>query len=344
LRKPFLIVTACILFLGTSALVAAGVWLFSELETPYYRGAGKEVFVDIPRGASAARIADLLADAGVLKRRLPFRVYVRYAGIERSFQAGEYRFSEAASPREIARRLARGDVFYYSVTVPEGLTARETVELLAASGLGNPAGLERALLNTGWIRDLDPSARNLEGYLFPETYRFRRHADPDTIVKAMVDQFRAKIAGALGRDPMPDGWDIPRIVTLASMIEKEVQRREEGPLVASVYVNRLARRMPLGCDATIIYAMKLAGAYRGRLGKADLRMESPYNSYIHPGLPPGPICNPGMDALRAAIKPASSGFYYYVSRNDGTHQFSENYADHVRAVNVFQKPLARRRP
>jgi len=179
--------------------------------------------------------------------------------------------------------------------------------------------------------------------LFPETYRFRRNTDSETILNTMVHEFRAKLEKILPLNPLPVGWSVPQTVILASMIEKEVKSPEEGPLVASVLVNRLAARMPLACDATIIYAMKLAGAYEGRLGKADLAMESPYNTYRHPKLPPGPICNPGSASLRSALRPAKTDFYYYVSRNDGTHQFSKDFASHLSAVNRYQKPLAAKR-
>jgi len=324
-------------------LAALWMWLYSDLETPYYGSPASEVFVDIPRGANAVETANILARAGIIRHRLPFRAYLRYSNMGRRIQAGEYRFAEAASPRHIAQRLIQGDVFFYSITIPEGLTAHETIDLLAKNGLGNAPEMERALLKTRWIRDLNPAARNLEGYLFPETYHFHRNTDSEKIIRTMVDQFRAKLAKTLPHYPVPSGWDISRIVILASMVEKEVRRHEEGPLVASVMINRLAKRMPLGCDSTIIYAMKLAGTYEGRLGKADLQMESPYNSYIHVDLPPGPICNPGADSLRSALNPARTDYYYYVSRNDGSHQFSKDYGSHVRAVNLYQKPLAHKR-
>jgi UPF0755 protein len=332
-----------IILTAAAGLAAAWMWLYSELETPYYGAPASEVFVDIPRGASAGETADLLARAGIIKHSLPFRAYVRYTGTGRRIQAGEYRFAEAASPRHIAQRLVQGDVFFLSITIPEGLTASETVELLAKSGLGHTSEMQRVLLNTRWIRDLNPTARSLEGYLFPETYRFRRNADSETIIRTMVDQFKARLAKTLAHYPAPRGWDPARIVILASLIEKEVRRPEEGPLVASVLVNRLLKRMPLACDATIVYALKLAGTYEGRLGKADLRMDSPYNSYIHADLPPGPICNPGANALRAALNPATTDYFYYVSRNDGSHQFSKDYGSHLRAVNIYQKPLAHKR-
>lgn len=153
----------------------------------------------------------------------------------------------------------------------------------------------------------------------------------------MVNQFRIRIAKIIALHPVPSGWTVPRIVILASMVEKEVKQATEAPLVASVLVNRLEKDMPLACDATIIYAMKMEGIYAGRLGKADLAMESPFNTYIHTSLPPGPISNPGENSLRAALNPARTNCYYYVSRNDGTHQFSIDYESHVNAVNRFQK-------
>ncbi len=332
-----------VILLAAAGLAASWIWLNSELETPYYGSPQKEVFIDIPRGASAAETANLLVRAGIIRFRMPFQAYIRYTGTGRRIQAGEYRFAAAASPRQIIQRLIQGDVFYYSITIPEGLTARETIGLLVKNGLGNPSELQRELLRTRWIRDLNPNARNLEGYLFPETYRFRRNADSETIIRTMVEQFKIRLAKMLADRPMAPGWSVSGVVTLASMIEKEVRRPEEGPMVASVMVNRLAKRMPLACDATIIYAMKLAGTYEGRLGKTDLQMDSPYNSYVHLDLPPGPICNPGANALRAALNPSKTDYFYYVSRNDGSHQFSKDYSSHVRAVNLYQKSLTRKR-
>jgi UPF0755 protein len=319
------------------------MWVHMELNTPYYGAQSSEVFVDIPHGASAGEITTLLINAGVLKYRLPLNAYIRYTKKGRRIQAGEYRFTKPATPGQIVERLIKGDVYFSSITIPEGLTAHEIVDLLVKNGLGNPNELEQALLKTEWIRDFDPRARNLEGYLFPETYHFKRNIDAETVIRTMVNQFRAKIEAIGSSYPLHGNWDISRIVILASMIEKEVKRPEEGPLVASVLINRLDKRMPLACDATIIYAMKLAGTYEGKLGRADLAMESPYNSYHHTDLPPGPISNPGANALRAALNPARTDYFYYVSRNDGTHQFSKDYGAHTRAVNIFQKSLAHRR-
>ena len=340
LAQTVIAVAAALIIIG---LAAAAIWLRSELETPYYGASPGEVFIEIPRHANTSRVAELLGNSGILRHRLPFILYVRYHNIGRRIQAGEYRFAEAATPGEVARRLVRGDVTFISITVPEGLTAQETIELLAKSGIGDPRKLKKLLLKTEWIRDLDPGARNLEGYLFPETYRFPRKVDGETVVKTMVEQFKTRFAKIAEVHPAHDGWTVPRVVTLASLIEEEVKNKDEGPLVASVLMNRLERGMPLACDATIIYAMKLAGTYRGNLSRADLVRESPYNSYIHRNLPPGPISNPGENSLRAALNPARTGYLFYVSRNDGTHQFSENYASHQYAVNRYQKSAAGRR-
>jgi UPF0755 protein len=334
----FIIAVLLVVVLG-----AIGIWLRSELEAPYYHNAAPETFVDIPRGASNSEIADLLVTSGVLRTRLPFLLYLRYADLGRRIQAGEYRFSVSSTPKQIAQRLAKGDIYFRALTVPEGLTAEEVIELAAKNSLGKRAEMEQALLKTEWIRDLDPHAQNLEGYLFPETYRFGRKADSETIIKTMVRQFRAKLNRTMETYPLRSGWSISQIVILASMIEKEVKKPEEGPLVASVLVNRLDRKIPLACDATIIYAMKLAGIYEGHLGKADLGMASPYNSYIHLNLPPGPICNPGVASLRAALNPARTEYLFYVSRNDGTHQFSKDFDSHLRAVDKFQKSIAWKR-
>jgi UPF0755 protein len=339
LRKWFLA------FLATLIFAAAGIgsWLFSELHRPYFGKPEGEVFVEIRRGANSSLIAQQLTDAGILRSRLPFIAYLRWSDLAGHLKAGEYRFAAPATPIEIAQRIASGDVYYLTVVIPEGLTARETVELIAKSGIGKLEGLLAGLSNTEWIHDLAPGARNLEGFLFPATYRATRNMGPDEILQAMVSEFRARFAALSGQTPVPAGWNPERIVTLASIVEKEVKVSEERPLVASVMLNRLKANMPLGCDATVIYARKIGEGFDGNLHKSDLAMESPYNTYTHRGLPPGPIACPGEAALRAALKPAVSDYLYYVSRNDGTHQFSTDYRSHELAVAKYQKSPTRQR-
>jgi UPF0755 protein len=336
--RPLIAIAAVILL----TLAISWTWLQKEFETPYYNAAEPETYIDIARGSKTKEIADLLVKKGILHNRLPFILYLRFSNIGRQIQAGEYRFEKPATPEQIAKKLIRGDIYFHAVTVPEGLTAYETIDLLSKNGLGTPAGLQKALQQIDWIRDINPAAHNLEGYLFPDTYRFGRKDDSEKIIKAMLNQFRLKLGRILAQYPKNSGLSVSETVILASMIEKEVKKQEEGPIVASVYFNRIKRGMPLACDATIIYALKIAGVYNGNLRKSDLVSESPYNSYIHKNLPPGPISNPGANSLRAALNPAHTDYLYYVSRNDGTHQFSRDYQAHLEAVARFQ-PRGRRR-
>jgi len=324
-------ILAFLLLLGGPA-----IWLQHELNTPYFGAAGLGSFVDISRGAGIGAIADALKAGGALRHKLPFLLYVRWTGQARHLRAGEYRFTSPARPARIVQRLVQGDVYFRTVTIPEGLTARETIALLVRVGFSNEKEMEELINRVDWIADLDPRAGSLEGYIWPETYRFSRHTTPEEMLKAMVTQFRVRMSSLLAANPLPSGWSIPQIVTLASMIEKEAKTADERRLVASVLRNRLRLKMPLSCDPTIIYALKMAGTYAGSLHKANLGMASAYNTYTHPGLPPGPIANPGADSLQAALEPAPSDYLYYVSRNDGTHFFSKDLRTHLQAVARYQ--------
>jgi len=323
-------------------IAVSSAWFYTQIETPFYNSPTGETFVEIKRGSNTETIADQLVEAGILRNRLPFIAYLRFTNNAQRLKAGEYRFAGPANPKQITERLIKGDIYFRVITIPEGLTAQETIELLALNGFGTIEEMEPILRNTDWIRDIDPNAETLEGYLFPETYHFSRKAESRRIIQTMVEEFRKQLKTVLAEHPMIPGWSIPEAVTLASMIEKEVRKAEERPLVSSVFHNRLESRMQLACDATIIYAMKLAGTYNGNIRKSDLSMESPYNSYLHRGLPPGPIANPGADSLRAALNPASTDYLYYVSRNDGTHVFSKNYREHQQAVDEYQRFRSRR--
>jgi len=342
LKRPLLVLTGAAALTIIIGISLFAVWFYMELETPYYTSTSDETFVEIPRGLDTGKISDLLVESGILRNRIPFIAYLRFTNNAGRIKAGEYRFTGLASPKQITQRLIRGDVYYRVITIPEGLTAIETIELLARNGFGNLEEMKLVLKKTDWITDINPDAENLEGYLFPETYHFGRKADSTLIVKTMVEQFKKQYRKILSKSPPHAGWNTSRIVILASMIEKEVQKAEERTIVSSVYYNRLERRIPLACDATIIYALKLNGTYDGNIRKADLSMESPYNSYRNPGLPPGPIANPGAGSLRAALQPDKTDYLYYVSRNDGTHVFSKNYQSHQRAVNKYQRSRAGR--
>lgn len=337
MKKWLLTCVAFVLFLaGVSA------WrLLVELSAPHYGAPTGEVFVDIPHGAGPSAIADQLVAAGVLRSSLPFLAYLRWSGDSRRLQAGEYRFSGPAAPTAVASRLVRGDVYRLSVTIPEGLTTDDTLQLIVQHGLGEAEALRKAARQTDWIRDLDAQATSLEGYIFPDTYLFQRRAKSEDIVHAMVDQFRARITKLLLDHPLGPHRRLRDIVILASLIEKEARTDEERRLVSSVLYNRLSARMPLACDPSIIYALRLAGSYDGNIRKNDLGIDSPYNTYTHLGLPPGPIANPGESSLRAALSPEVTDYLYFVSRNDGTHQFSTDFRSHELAVRQFQKKSRR---
>jgi UPF0755 protein len=330
--------TSVVLFLFGAA-IGVGFWTHHELTTSYFNTPGAETFVEIPRGAKLGEIASLLHGAGVIRNRLPFIGYVRWKNLSGFLQAGEYRFTTPATPIQVMERIVRGDVYFVSLTIPEGLTAKETIDIITAAHIGKLSHLQTALTHTEWIRDLNPAAKNLEGYLFPETYHFSRHVSSDEILETMTNQFRLRMKKLLNLYPLPSNFTIAQIVTLASMIEREAKSIDERSLVASVLVNRLDLGMQLACDPTIIYALKLAGKYDGNIRKTDLGINSPYNTYLHAGLPPSPISNPGEESLRAALAPAKTDYLYFVARNDGTHQFSKDFREHSLAVSRFQKPL-----
>ncbi|MGD0782073.1 MAG: endolytic transglycosylase MltG, partial [Candidatus Aminicenantales bacterium] len=229
------------------------------------------------------------------------------------------------------------DVRRIPVTVAEGLTSLETFPLFVAAGFGTEEEFHKASTDTSALGILDPLAADLEGYLYPETYRLPKGIPAAGILSKMVDQFRGVFAEPWRRRAAALGFSVRDAVILASLIEKETGRPEEKPLVSSVFHNRLRADMRLECDPTIIYALKKAGTYDGKLHGKDLRFESPYNTYLHAGLPPGPICNPGRASLAAALHPADTEFLYFVARHDGSHQFSRTLREHNRAVDEYRR-------
>lgn len=254
-----------------------------------------------------------------------------------TLKAGEYRFDHPAKMDEVFDRLRRGDVYTLSVTIPEGANLFDIAQRLESAHLGaHDAFLAAARTNMALVADLDPSAASLEGYLFPDTYHFERRATPQQILAAMVKRFRQATAG------MGLQANYHHIVTLASLIERETPMDSERPLVASVFENRLTKGMPLETDPSVIYAAMLDGRYRGAIYASDLSAESPYNTYKHTGLPPGPICNPGRASLRAAMRPAQTNYLYFVAASanpSGKSLFSETLEEHTRNVQLYRKSL-----
>jgi UPF0755 protein len=332
-----------------AAAGAGGVWAWRAVHRPYQGWSGEEVLVDLPRGLGAQAIVEKLEEAGVIADARLALLHLVYALDEPPLLAGEYRFDRPASTAEVLDRIARGDVATHPLTIVEGLTLEETAAVIAAAGFGDEARLLRAMADPSRIRDLDPAAKDLEGYLFPDTYSFARGTSEDEVVATLVATFRRMLEERVpGPGDPPGGRPAPRerlreLVTLASIVEKETGSDAERPLVAGVFANRLAQGIPLGADPTIIFALKKAGTWDGNIRRADLGLESPYNTYLHAGLPPGPICSPGLRSLQAAAAPAATRHLYFVSRNDGSHVFAETLAEHNRNVERWQKAFFRDR-
>ncbi len=293
-------------------------------------------FVLLRPGWSTRHIAQALERQGIIRSSTAF-LMLQYAQGMKTLKAGEYKFDEPATAKDVWSRLVRGDVYARTVVVPEGYNIYDVAAAVEEAGLGPAADfLAVAEQDTSLIHDLDPQAKTLEGYLFPDTYAFTRIDSAHDIAAAMVRRFRqeAQKIGLLGNP------DMHRIVTMASIVEKETAVPAERPLVASVYYNRLAKNMPLAADPSVIYAALLSGRYRGTIFQSDLQFDSPYNTYRYAGLPPGPIANPGVASLEAALHPGQTDFLYFVSDNNGHHRFARTSEEHARNVASYRRALA----
>ncbi len=298
---------------------------------------GAAIQVVIPRGASPAEVAEILEGSGVVRSALLFRLRTRLSGASERLQAGEYEFTGRVTPGEALQKLLTGDVVLHRLTLPEGITGAEVLERIAELGLAGKEDLEAAFADASPVRDLDPEAVDLEGYLFPDTYHLARPTPARQILGEMVARFRREITGELLGRARGLGLSLREAVTLASLIEKETAVPEERGRISAVFHNRLGRRMPLQCDPTVIYALASDGRYRGSLSREDLRYDSPYNTYVNLGLPPGPIASPGGDALQAAVAPQSVPDLYFVADGNGGHYFSRSLDDHIRAVERYRR-------
>lgn len=318
------------------AALAASAWVLLEWRTPY-RGYEGEALVEVPRGTGAGAVLDRLVARGVVRHRLPVKLAYALRGDQASIKAGLYRFDRPMTPQEVLQKLLKGDVVLVRFTVPEGLRADEVAQILSAAGLGSMEVYEHLFADASLVLDLDPEAPSLEGYLFPETYTVDPNTRPEAVAEVLVGGFRK-----WWRDEgEPLGGDLHTAVVLASLVEEESGVPEERPTVAGVFLNRIRIGMPLQCDPTVIYALVRDGLYRGSLSHAEISYESPYNTYLHRGLPPSPICSPGRAALGAALHPTPSDYLYFVSQNDGTHRFSRTLDEHNRAVASYRTRVGR---
>ena len=324
-----------VLFAVAVTAVAAGA-LWYRVTAPYKGYDEAEKFVEVPPRSGPSAIGRALIDAGIVRDRVTWRLAIELSGAERGLHAGEYRFSEPVSARDVVARLAKGDVYLRPITFREGLSIAEMARMFEAQGLGSAAAFTKAASDASLVASLDPDAPDLEGYLFPETYGMNRRSSPSTLVRAMVARFEAVFGPELREAAKARGMSVREVVTVASLVEKETAKPDERPMVAAVYRNRLKIGMPLQCDPTVIYGLQRARRYDGNLTREDLAFDSPYNTYRYPGLPPGPIAAPGRGSLEAAVHPADVDYLFFVSRNDGSHIFSRTYEEHRRYVQEYQ--------
>ncbi|MCL2660286.1 MAG: endolytic transglycosylase MltG [Acidobacteriaceae bacterium] len=328
--KFFATLVACLVLLAAAAL-----WL---LRTPF--GPQAETFIDIPQHTGSFAIGTMLEQKGVIRSRYGFALLQVWsiARGDRNLKAGEYRFDHPAPMTEVFNRIARGDVYTVSLTIPEGYNIFDIAQAVENAGLGKRDDfLAAARLHTELIADwtAGTTPASLEGFLFPDTYRFPHQTSSEQILRTMVKRFR-QVASQMGIE-----GDVFRVVTMASLIEKEVRSDAERPLVAGVFENRLARRMPLATDPSVIYAAMLENRWRGTIYASDLKADSPYNTYVHAGLPPGPISNPGAAALRAALAPAQTDYLFFVSDAAGHSRFAATIEEHNRNVAEYRKAFRR---
>jgi UPF0755 protein len=331
--------------LSLFGIVIGGIlfWTYHDLHSSIQHDKAN-TYIEIPRGLSTSQIVSKLASEGVIRHEWPLLVYIKWTGAGPRIKAGEYRFPSPISPLAVLKKLEEGEQRLSRFTVIEGWSRWEIAAAIARVpelNLDSPDAPFALMDDVSLIRDIDPLATNLEGYLYPDTYNFPPDSTPASMIAAMVKRFRQQwkpewttLAQGLNMSPR-------QIVTIASLIETESKLKDERPVVASVIYNRLKKSMPLGIDSSIIYASKLAGKWKndGKVYKSDIERDSPYNTRLHAGLPPGPIASPSLSSLEAALNPASTDYLYYVrepSRNDGAHNFYNNAADFERGVQALR--------
>jgi UPF0755 protein len=317
---------------------AATLALYYRLEHPLLPPSAATI-VFAP-GTPTTEIFRKLAKEGVVRNARLSEIYYRLYRGRTPLQAGEYRFDRPMPIDDIINRMGRGDVLKYSVVVPDGLTAEETFELFWSRGIGGPEAFHQALRETELLPGLTNGVSDLEGFLFPETYVVTRLTPARSIVDQMLAQFRKNFTPEMREKAERSGLTVLQTVTLASIVEKESGLTREGPTIASVYLNRLKRGMRLQADPTVIYAMKRDGKWTGTLHRSDYAYESPYNTYASDGLPPGPICNPGLTALKSAVSPAKTDYLYFVADASGGHRFSRTFEEHLAAIAAARRARA----
>lgn len=328
-------------------LLVAGIVLFAGLCGAYGMlgpaGPSRKVMVQIPKGSSAGRIADILAGRGVVRSAFGFELLARLSGKSPRLRSGAYELNPAHGPMAALGKMVRGEAVARWVTFPEGFTARQIGERLEAARIGKADRFILLARKAGrsFSTAFPHPGDDVEGYLFPDTYLVPVGASEQTVIQLMLDSFGRKVADPLAGDLAESGMALRECVILASMIEREAKLPRDRALISAVLRSRLARDMPLECDATVLYAL---GRHKNRVLYRDLTVDSPYNTYLHPGLPPGPIANPGLASLKAALNPADVDYLYYVAMPDGSHIFSRTLAEHERATQTARSKRANKTP
>jgi len=314
-------------------LVAASTFLLFVTARPP-RDQWHSMKVIIPKGSTLAEIENKLVAKGALRFPLAFRILTIGTITGKKLQHGEYALPAPPSALELWEKLVSGDVAKYQVTIPDGSTMYDIAATLGSLELADPGEFIEAATSTEVARRMGTPGKTLEGYLFPDTYILVKDMPPEEIIAIMVRRFRRMFTPEMEQWAEEAGFTPYQVVTIASIIEKETGMEVEKPIISAVIRKRLSLGMPLQMDPTVIYGLK---KFDGKLSRGDLRTATPYNTYLNPGLPPGPICNPGHSSLLAAVNPADTQYLYFVSRNDGSHQFSRNLREHNQAVEMYQK-------
>ena len=335
--------------LSVAAVAGVSYWIYSSLNKPHQHAKANQ-FIQIPKGSTPNEIIDKLVTEGILQSELSTKVYLRSFGDAGKLQAGEHQFASPITPLQVLKELEKGEDRTVKFTIPEGFTRFDIAKRIAEKFPQNPPVDEKAILtlmnDVSMIKDFDPTAKNLEGYMFPSTYDFSRDVKPQEIIKRSVEQFK-KIwqpewnvkARQLGRTPH-------EIVTIASLIETESHLEAERPIVASVIYNRISKNIPLGIDQTAVYIAKMQNRWDGTIHKSDLEVDSPYNTRRFGGIPPGAISSVSESSLKAALNPAQTDYLFYVldvSKTDGSSGFFNNVRDFERAKAAYQRWLAEQR-
>lgn len=325
------------LWLLLLVLVLASVWLIGDMlhfiKTPA-SPEPKVVVMEVPAGMSVPTLSELLHGKGLVRSAGKFRWLVRLKGAARQIKAGEYQLSTGLRPGELLNKIIRGEVRLHQITFPEGYTLKQMAELLEANNLINAESFIAAATDPAFVHSLGIPATSLEGYLFPDTYRFAKGLPVETILRSFVAMFNQHFGPTQEEQARKLGFNRHQVIVLASVVEKETAVAEERPLIAGVFLNRLRKRVRLQSDPTVIYGLK---NFDGNLTRAHLQKDTPYNTYTRRGLPVGPICNPGAASIQAVLNPTSTSYLYFVAKKNGTHHFSNTLLEHNAAVLRHQK-------